>query len=118
MIAQRFDVFANLRAGGTVMINTSLTPDEAFASLPKDAQEHLIRLRANLYFLDANAAANAIIASFTDHNHYHDPVTSLMLEGYTASNGTHYQGIIDRLVPILSADAQDDENWIYDYETL
>ena len=60
MIAQRFDVFANLRSGGTVMINTSLTPDEAFASLPKDAQEHLIRLRANLYFLDANAAANEL----------------------------------------------------------
>lgn len=60
VIAQRFDVFANLRSGGTVMINTSMKPDEAFASLPKDAQEHLIRMRANLYFLDANAAANEL----------------------------------------------------------
>ena len=53
MIAQRFDVFASIRAGGTVMINTSMTPDEAFMNLPKDAQEHLIRMRANVYFLDA-----------------------------------------------------------------
>ncbi len=57
MIAQRFDVFRGLRAGGTVMINTSLAPDVAFANLPKDTQEYLIRIRANVYFLDANRAA-------------------------------------------------------------
>ncbi|MBP3544955.1 MAG: pyruvate:ferredoxin (flavodoxin) oxidoreductase [Alphaproteobacteria bacterium] len=57
MIAQRFDVFRGLRAGGTVMINTSLAPDVAFANLPRDTQEHLIRMRANVYFLDANRAA-------------------------------------------------------------
>ena len=60
MIAQRFDVFAALRAGGTVLINTSLKPDEAFANLPKQSQEQLIRMRANVYFLDANAAANEL----------------------------------------------------------
>ena len=60
MIAQRFDVFDALRAGGTVMINTSMSPDEAFINLPKSAQEHLIRMRANLYFLDANRAANEL----------------------------------------------------------
>lgn len=60
MIAQRFDVFAALRAGGTVLINTSMAPDEAFINLPKSAQEHLIRMRANLYFLDANRAANEL----------------------------------------------------------
>ncbi len=57
MIAQRFDVFRGLRAGGTVMINTSMTPDVAFANLPRETQEHLMRLRANVYFLDANSAA-------------------------------------------------------------
>ena len=57
MIAQRFDVFSGLRAGGTVMINTSLAPDIAFANLPRDAQEKLIHLRANVYFLDANRGA-------------------------------------------------------------
>ncbi|MBP5485720.1 MAG: pyruvate:ferredoxin (flavodoxin) oxidoreductase [Alphaproteobacteria bacterium] len=57
MIAQRFDVFKGLRAGGTVMINTSMAPDVAFANLPRDAQEHLMRMRANVYFLDANGAA-------------------------------------------------------------
>ncbi len=57
MIAQRFDVFRGLRAGGTVMINTSMTPEVAFANLPRDVQEHLIRIRANVYFLDANKAA-------------------------------------------------------------
>ncbi len=57
MIAQRFDVFAGLRAGGTVMINTSMSPDVAFANLPREAQEHLIRMRANVYFLDANRGA-------------------------------------------------------------
>ena len=57
MIAQRFDVFHGLRSGGTVMINTSLAPDVAFANLPKDTQEHLMRIRANVYFLDANRAA-------------------------------------------------------------
>ncbi len=60
MIAQRFDVFSALRPGGTVMINTSMNPDEAFINLPKSAQEHLIRMRANLYFLDANRAANEL----------------------------------------------------------
>ena len=57
MIAQRFDVFRGLRAGGTVMINTSMSPDVAFANLPREAQEQLIRLRANVYFLDANRGA-------------------------------------------------------------
>lgn len=57
MIAQRFDVFRGLRAGGTVMINTSMAPDVAFANLPRETQEHLIRMRANVYFLDANGAA-------------------------------------------------------------
>ena len=57
MIAQRFDVFRGLRAGGTVMINTSMAPDVAFANLPRDAQEHLIRMRARVFFLNANAAA-------------------------------------------------------------
>lgn len=60
MIAQRFDVFRGLRAGGTVMINTSLEPDVAFANLPRDAQEHLMRIRANVYFLDANRAASEL----------------------------------------------------------
>ncbi len=60
MIAQRFDVFSALRAGGTVMINTSMAPDEAFMNLPKSAQEHLIRLRARVYFLDANRAASEL----------------------------------------------------------
>ncbi|MBQ6736390.1 MAG: pyruvate:ferredoxin (flavodoxin) oxidoreductase [Alphaproteobacteria bacterium] len=57
MIAQRFDVFRGLRAGGTVMINTSQAPDVAFANLPRGVQEHLMRMRANVYFLDANSAA-------------------------------------------------------------
>ncbi|MBR2482746.1 MAG: pyruvate:ferredoxin (flavodoxin) oxidoreductase [Alphaproteobacteria bacterium] len=57
MIAQRFDVFRGLRAGGTVMINTSMAPDVAFANLPKDVQEHLMRIRARVFFLDANTAA-------------------------------------------------------------
>ncbi|MCM1295137.1 MAG: pyruvate:ferredoxin (flavodoxin) oxidoreductase [Muribaculaceae bacterium] len=57
MIAQRFDVFRGLRAGGTVMINTSMAPDVAFANLPRDTQEHLIRMRARVFFLDANGAA-------------------------------------------------------------
>ncbi len=60
MIAQRFDVFRGLRAGGTVMINTSLAPEVAFANLPRDTQEHLIRMRANVYFLDANRAATEL----------------------------------------------------------
>ena len=57
MIAERFDIFRGLRAGGTVMINTSMAPDVAFANLPRDAQEQLIRLRANVYFIDANRGA-------------------------------------------------------------
>ena len=57
MIAQRFDVFKGLRAGGTVMINTSMTPEVAFANLPRESQEHLIRMRARVFFLDANRAA-------------------------------------------------------------
>ena len=60
MIAQRFDVFRGLRAGGTVMINTSMAPDVAFANLPRETQEHLIRMRAKVYFLDANRAASEL----------------------------------------------------------
>ncbi|MDL2295241.1 pyruvate:ferredoxin (flavodoxin) oxidoreductase [Lachnospiraceae bacterium OttesenSCG-928-E19] len=57
MIAQRFDVFRALTPGGTVMINTGLEPAAAFANLPAPTQEHLIRLRARVFFLNANAAA-------------------------------------------------------------
>ena len=60
MIAQRFDVFRGLRAGGTVMINTSMAPEVAFANLPKDVQEHLRRIRARVFFLDANSAAQEL----------------------------------------------------------
>ena len=59
-IAQRFDVFRGLKPGGTVMINTSYKPDEAFANLPRDVQEHLIRYKAKVYFLDANRAAREL----------------------------------------------------------
>lgn len=60
MIAQRFDVFAGLKAGGIVMINTGMEPEVAFANLPKQVQEHLIRMRARVYFLDANRAASEL----------------------------------------------------------
>jgi pyruvate-ferredoxin/flavodoxin oxidoreductase len=57
MIAGRFDVFSALRDGGTVMINTPMSPDVAFANLPRDAQMELIKKHANVYFLDANRGA-------------------------------------------------------------
>jgi pyruvate-ferredoxin/flavodoxin oxidoreductase len=60
MIAQRFDVFGALTPGGIVMINTGMTPDAAFANLPRDTQEHLIRMRARVFFLDANRAATEL----------------------------------------------------------
>ena len=53
MIAQRFDVFRALKPGGTVMITTGQSPDDAFRNLPREVQEHLIRMRARVYFLDA-----------------------------------------------------------------
>ncbi|MDR1071577.1 MAG: 2-oxoacid:acceptor oxidoreductase family protein [Rickettsiales bacterium] len=56
-IAQRFDVFKGLKPGGSVMINTSRAPAEAFANLPRQVQEHLLRLRARVFFLDANRGA-------------------------------------------------------------
>ncbi|MDR1360822.1 MAG: 2-oxoacid:acceptor oxidoreductase family protein [Rickettsiales bacterium] len=59
-IAQRFDVFRGLKPGGSVMFNTSLNPDAAFANLPREVQEHLIRTRARVYFLDANRAAESL----------------------------------------------------------
>lgn len=60
MIAGRFDVFSALRDGGTVMINTGMSPDVAFANLPRDAQNELIRKHANVYFLDANRGATEL----------------------------------------------------------
>ncbi|MCL1892190.1 MAG: pyruvate:ferredoxin (flavodoxin) oxidoreductase [Alphaproteobacteria bacterium] len=60
IIAQRFDVFKGLKPGGTVMINTSRDPDDAFANLPREVQEHLIRLRGRVYFLDANRGAEEL----------------------------------------------------------
>jgi pyruvate-ferredoxin/flavodoxin oxidoreductase len=59
-IAQRHDVFAGLKPGGTVMINTSLAPDEAFANLPRAAQERLLRMRARVFALDANKGAREL----------------------------------------------------------
>jgi pyruvate-ferredoxin/flavodoxin oxidoreductase len=59
-IAQRFDVFAGLKPGGAVMINTSMNPDEAFANLPRRTQERLIRMRARVFFLDANRGAREL----------------------------------------------------------
>jgi pyruvate-ferredoxin/flavodoxin oxidoreductase len=60
VIAQRFDVFQGLKSGGSVMINTGLNPDDAFASLPKTVQQHLIDLKAHVYFLDANRGAKEL----------------------------------------------------------
>jgi pyruvate-ferredoxin/flavodoxin oxidoreductase len=56
-IAKRLDIFSKLHTGGTVMINTGLEPDKAFAQLPYKSQEQLIKSGANVYFLDANSAA-------------------------------------------------------------
>jgi pyruvate-ferredoxin/flavodoxin oxidoreductase len=56
-IVRRFDVFAGLKPGGTIMINTTLAPDEAFANLPREVQDHLIRMRAKVYFLNADKGA-------------------------------------------------------------
>ena len=76
MIAQRFDVFQGLNPGGTAMINTSHKPDEAFANLPRAVQEHLIRMRARVYFLDANRGATELglgrrINTFIMLNYFH-----------------------------------------------
>lgn len=51
-----------------------------------------------------NAAAQAIIKCFGDHNHYSDgPLAcQLMLEGY--GDGADAKGIVKTLVPILTAD--------------
>jgi pyruvate-ferredoxin/flavodoxin oxidoreductase len=57
VIARRFDVFRGLKPGGAVMLNSSMPPDVAFANLPRMTQEHLLRLRARVFFLDANRAA-------------------------------------------------------------
>lgn len=57
VIARRFDVFSMLQQGGTVMINSSLAPEQAFAQLPYKTQDHLIKMGARVYFLDANLAA-------------------------------------------------------------
>ena len=46
VIARRFDVFRGLKPGGAVMINTGLAPEAAFAALPRESQEHLMRMRA------------------------------------------------------------------------
>ncbi|MDR1026955.1 MAG: 2-oxoacid:acceptor oxidoreductase family protein, partial [Rickettsiales bacterium] len=56
-IARRFDVFKGLRAGGAVMINTGLPAEAAFAALPRESQEQLMRMRARVFFLDANRGA-------------------------------------------------------------
>ena len=60
VIAQRFDVFKGLKKGGSVMINTSMDPKDAFASLPKNAQKRLLSQNAHVYFLDANKGAREL----------------------------------------------------------
>ncbi|MDR2269065.1 MAG: 2-oxoacid:acceptor oxidoreductase family protein [Rickettsiales bacterium] len=60
VIAQRFDVFKGLKPGGSVMFNTPADPEKAFADLPRQVQERLIRMRARVFFLDANRGAREL----------------------------------------------------------
>ncbi len=60
VIAQRFDIFKALKPGGSVMFNTGMKPEIAFANLPHEVQELLIRNHAHVYFLDANRGATEL----------------------------------------------------------
>ena len=64
-------------------------------------------------YASADAAAQAINACFSDHNHYSNGTIAreLMLNGYG-----NVKGIVEQLTEILTEAAADDANWTYDYD--
>jgi len=49
----RFDILEGIREGGTFLINTSLAPEEAFATFTKEMQETIITKKIKVYAVDA-----------------------------------------------------------------
>jgi len=54
---ERMNVAEHLAPGGTLLLNTSISPDGAFALLPESTQQSLVAKGARFYVIDANKVA-------------------------------------------------------------
>ena len=54
---EMIDLAKNLKQGGTLLINSTFSPDEVWAKLPRPVQQHLIDKQAKLYTIDAYKVA-------------------------------------------------------------
>ena len=57
---EKYDVLANLKPGGTFLLNTTWTADELDALLPGKVKQQLAKNNINFYIIDASAIAQEI----------------------------------------------------------
>jgi pyruvate-ferredoxin/flavodoxin oxidoreductase len=56
----KYDLLAGIVANGTVLLNTTVSADEAFGTFPKNEQQTIIDKKLKLYIIDAHAIANEL----------------------------------------------------------
>ncbi|CAK0768723.1 putative pyruvate-flavodoxin oxidoreductase [uncultured Gammaproteobacteria bacterium] len=56
-LIERMDILANARHGATVLLNAPGTPEEVWASLPREVQEQAIEKQVLMYTVDASRVA-------------------------------------------------------------
>ena len=56
----RYDILAGIKEGGTFLLNSIWSPEEAFNHLTKDMQETIIAKKIKFYTIDANKIAKAV----------------------------------------------------------
>ncbi|MBI3297183.1 MAG: pyruvate:ferredoxin (flavodoxin) oxidoreductase [Elusimicrobia bacterium] len=56
-LLRRMDVLARAAEGGTFLLNTPAGPGEAWARLPREVREDIVRLRLRFFVIDAAAVA-------------------------------------------------------------
>jgi len=57
LFLERFDVAEKLLAGGALLLNSPVGPDEVWATLPEETQRSLIEKQARLFVIDAGRVA-------------------------------------------------------------
>jgi pyruvate-ferredoxin/flavodoxin oxidoreductase len=57
MFLERFDLLEPVAAGGTVLLNTNLSQEQAWNELPRSFQEHVIKKNLKLFVIDAYKVA-------------------------------------------------------------
>ena len=56
----KFDMLSNLKKGGTFLLNTDMTDEQLYTSLPNRVKKQLAEKKAKFYVIDANLIASSI----------------------------------------------------------